>query len=110
MCIRDRSDTDPKGEGLPIDGSQPDDRDCAKAQKAAKLIGGFYEAARPLLAGLEPTNGFLMRGIAHQPDIPMFAERYAMRPGGGDVDTRYKGRGQIVGMTEQEGAQTVEEQ
>ena len=93
------SDTDPHREGLPIAESQPDDPNCAKAQKAAKLIGGFYEAALPLLAGLEPANGFLMRGIAHQPDIPMFAERYAMRPACLAVYPMYKGLAQLVGMT-----------
>ena len=104
------SDTDPHREDLPIAETQPDDPNCAKAQKAAKLIGQFYEAALPLLAGMEPANGFLMRGIAHQPDIPLFAERYLMRPACLAVYPMYKGLAQLVGMTKHEGPQTIEEQ
>ena len=104
------SDTAPHREGLPIAETQPDDPNCAKAQKAAKLIGQFYEAALPLLAGMEPANGFLMRGIAHQPDIPLFAERYSMRPACLAVYPMYKGLAQLVGMTKHEGPQTIEEQ
>ena len=104
------SDTDPHREGLPIAESQPDDPNCAKAQKAAKLVGEFYKAALPLLADLEPANGFLMRGITHQPDIPLFAMRYAMRPACIAVYPMYKGLAQLVGMTKHEGPQTIEEQ
>ena len=104
------SDTDPHREGLPIAETKPDDPDCTKAQKAAKLIGQLYEVALPLLAGMEPANGFLMRGIAHQPDIPLFAERYAMRPACLAVYPMYKGLAQLVGMTKHEGPQTIEEQ
>ena len=38
----------------------------------AKLIADFYKAALPVLAKEKPANGFLMRGIAHQPHIPLF--------------------------------------
>ena len=42
----------------------------AKAKKAAKLVAEFYKAALPIIAKKKPANGFLMRGIAHQPEIP----------------------------------------
>jgi len=51
-----------------------------------------------------------MRGIAHQPAIPTFQERYGMRPGCIAVYPMYKGLAQLVGMTKLEGPQTIEDQ
>jgi 2,3-bisphosphoglycerate-independent phosphoglycerate mutase len=51
-----------------------------------------------------------MRGIAHQPDIPTFEERYSLRPGCIAVYPMYKGLAQLVGMTKLEGPQTIAEQ
>ena len=64
-------DTDPQREGLPIAKAIPADASSKKAQKAADLINAFYEVALPLLKDEQPANGFLMRGIAHQPDIQL---------------------------------------
>src|SRR5712671_2965555 len=65
------TDADPHREGLPIPKAEPVDRKSAKAKKAAKLVEAFYEAALPIVAKKKPANGFLLRGIAHQPAIPM---------------------------------------
>ncbi|MEC7201888.1 MAG: phosphonopyruvate decarboxylase-related protein, partial [Verrucomicrobiota bacterium] len=81
-----------------------------KAQKAADLINAFYEVALPLLKDEQPANGFLMRGIAHQPDIPTFQERYRLKPACLAVYPMYKGLAQLVGMTKIEGPQTIGEQ
>jgi site-specific DNA-methyltransferase (adenine-specific) len=54
---------------------KPRDPKSAKQKKMARLIAEFYKKALPILAKEKPANGFLMRGIAHQPDIPLFAER-----------------------------------
>ena len=104
------SDTDPQREGLPIAESTPLDPSSKKAQKAAKLIKAFYEKALPILKDERPANGFLMRGIAHQPDIPTFEERYKLKAACLAVYPMYKGLAQLVGMDKVEGPQTISEQ
>ena len=104
------TDTDPNREGLPIAAAKPVDAKNAKQKKVAKLIADFYKAALPLLAKEKPANGFLMRGAAHQPDIPTFEERYLMKPAAIAVYPMYKGLAQLVGMVKIEGPQTIAEQ
>jgi 2,3-bisphosphoglycerate-independent phosphoglycerate mutase len=104
------TDADPNREGLPIPTAEPRDPKSAKQKKAAKLIAEFYKAALPVLAKKSPANGFLMRGIAHQPEIPLFEDRYKLKPVCIAVYPMYKGLAQLVGMTKLEGAQTITEQ
>jgi 2,3-bisphosphoglycerate-independent phosphoglycerate mutase len=104
------SDADPHREGLPIPAVQPVDPKSAKAKKAAKLVADFYKVALPIIAGKKPANGFLLRGIAHQPAIPLFQDRYGMKPACIAVYPMYKGLAQLVGMTKLEGSQTIAEQ
>src|ERR1041384_7522067 len=51
-----------------------------------------------------------MRGIAHQPEIPAFEERYQLRAAALAVYPMYKGLSQLVGMKKIEGPQTIREQ
>jgi 2,3-bisphosphoglycerate-independent phosphoglycerate mutase len=104
------SDADPHREGALIPTVKPVDPKSAKAKKAAKLVAEFYAAALPIIAKRKPANGFLMRGIAHQPAIPSFLERYRLRPACIAVYPMYKGLAQLVGMTKLEGSQTIAEQ
>ncbi len=104
------TDSDPNREGLPIASVKPQNAKSAKQQKAAKLVRDFYKAALPLLKGKLPANGFLMRGIAHQPEIPTFEERYQLRAAALAVYPMYKGLAQLVGMKKIEGPQTIREQ
>ncbi len=104
------TDADPHREGLSIPESKAVDPKSAKAKKTAKLVSAFYEQALPLLAGKNPANGFLMRGIAHQPEIPSFQDRYAMKAACIAVYPMYKGLAQLVGMNKLEGCQTISEQ
>jgi len=104
------SDADPHREGAVIPQAAPINKKSAKAQKMAKLVKEFYKLALPLLAKKKPANGFLMRGIAHQPAIPTFEERYRLRAACIAVYPMYKGLAQLVGMTKLEGAQTIAEQ
>jgi 2,3-bisphosphoglycerate-independent phosphoglycerate mutase len=104
------TDSDPNREGLPIATVKPTDAKSAKQKKAAKLIADFYAAALPLIAKKKPANGFLMRGIAHQPEIPTFEQRYGLRAAAIAVYPMYKGLAQLVGMTKIEGPQTIAEQ
>lgn len=104
------SDADPNREGLKIPSVTPIDPASAKQKKAADLVGQFYQQALPVLAGRKPANAFLLRGIAHQPHIPMFEERYGLKPACLAVYPMYKGLAQLVGMTKIEGPQTIAEQ
>jgi 2,3-bisphosphoglycerate-independent phosphoglycerate mutase len=104
------TDTDPNREGLPIANASPVDPKSAGQKKVAKLVADFYKAALPLLKNEKPANGFLMRGIAHQPDIPTFEQRYQLKPAALAVYPMYKGLAQLVGMIKIEGPTTIAEQ
>ena len=104
------TDSDPNREGAPIPTASAVDPNSAKQTKTAELIAEFYKKALPVLAGKHPANGFLMRGIAHQPEIPLFEERYQLKPACLAVYPMYKGLAQLVGMTKIEGPQTIAEQ
>jgi 2,3-bisphosphoglycerate-independent phosphoglycerate mutase len=104
------TDADPNREGFAIPTVHPRDEGNAGQKKMAGLIAEFYKVALPVLAGEHPANGFLMRGIAHQPHIPLFEERYKLKPGCLAVYPMYKGLAQLVGMKKIEGPQTIEEQ
>jgi 2,3-bisphosphoglycerate-independent phosphoglycerate mutase len=102
--------TDPNREGLPLAEAKPADPKSAAQKKTAKAIADFYKLALPIIAPHPKANGFLLRGIAHQPHIPIFEERYQLRPAALAVYPMYKGLAQLVGMTKIEGPQTIAEQ
>ncbi len=104
------TDADPHREGAPIPKAEPVNKKSAKAKKAAKLVADFYKAALPVLTTKKPANGFLMRGLAHQPVISSFEERYRLKAACIAVYPMYKGLAQLVGMTKLEGAQTIHDQ
>ena len=104
------TDADPHREGLKIPTVEPVNKKSANAKKAAKLVQAFYKAALPIIAKRKPANGFLLRGIAHQPEIPTFQQRYGLRAACIAVYPMYKGLAQLVGMKKLEGAQTIAEQ
>ena len=101
------TDADPHREGLPVPTVKPVNPKSLKAKKAAKLVADFYKTALPVIAQKKPANGFLLRGIAHQPAIPLFQDRYGIRPCCLAVYPMYKGLAQLVGMTKLEGPQTI---
>ena len=104
------TDADPNREGFVIPTVKPRDPENGKQKKMAGLIAEFYKVAQPVIAKEKPANGFLMRGIAHQPDIPLFETRYRLRPAALAVYPMYKGLAQLVGMKKIEGPQTIQEQ
>jgi 2,3-bisphosphoglycerate-independent phosphoglycerate mutase len=104
------TDADPNREGFAIPTVQPRDPENAGQKKMAKLIADFYKAARPVIAKEKPANGFLMRGIAHQPHIPLFEDRYRLKAAALAVYPMYKGLAQLAGMMKIEGPQTIKEQ
>src|SRR3954464_5205997 len=97
------TDADPHREGSPVPKVAPVNAKSAKAKKAAKLVADFYKAALLIIAKKHPANGFLMRGIAHQPEIPSFADRYGLSAACIAVYPMYKGLAQLVGMAKLEG-------
>jgi 2,3-bisphosphoglycerate-independent phosphoglycerate mutase len=103
------TDADPNREGFKIPEVKPREENNAGQKKMAALIADFYKAALPVLAKEKPANGFLMRGIAHQPHIPLFEERYKLKPACLAVYPMYKGLAQLVGMKKIE-VQTIQEQ
>lgn len=104
------TDADPNREGYAIPAVKPRDPKNARQKKMAKLIAEFYKKALPIIAKEKPANGFLMRGIAHQPKIPLFVDRYLLKPAALAVYPMYKGLSQLVGMQKIEGPQTIAEQ
>jgi 2,3-bisphosphoglycerate-independent phosphoglycerate mutase len=104
------TDADPHREGSAIPKVEPANPKSVKAKKAVKLVQGFYKAALPVISKRKPANGFLLRGIAHQPEIPCFQDRYGLRAGCIAVYPMYKGLAQLVGMPKLEGPQTIAEQ
>src|SRR5881296_2817489 len=104
------TDADPHREGAPIPKAEPANKKSVKAKKTAKLVAEFYKAALPVIAKKKPANGFLLRGIAHQPDIPLFEQRYKLRAACIAVYPMYKGLAQLVGMTKLEGTKTIQQQ
>src|SRR5207247_3506001 len=104
------TDADPNREGFAVPTVKPRDAKNAKQKKMAKLIPEFYKKALPILKNEKPANGFLMRGIAHQPEIPLFEERYKLKAAAIAVYPMYKGLSQLVGMAKIEGPQTIAEQ
>jgi len=104
------TDADPNREGFAIPSVKPRDARNAGQKRMAKLVADFYKLALPILAKEKPANGFLMRGIAHQPHIPLFVDRYQLRPAALAVYPMYKGLAQLVGMKKIEGPATIAEQ
>jgi 2,3-bisphosphoglycerate-independent phosphoglycerate mutase len=104
------TDADPNREGLAIPTAGPTDPNSTGQKKAAELIAEFYKQALPVIAAKKPANGFLMRGIAHQPHIPLFEDRYLLKPACLAVYPMYKGLAQLVGMKKIEGPQSIAEQ
>ncbi len=103
------SDSDPHREGLLLGTVKPLAR-STKAAKTAKVLGAFYKQALPLLKNCKPANGFLLRGIAHQPKIPLFEERYGLKAAAIAIYPMYKGLAQLVGMKKVEGPTTVQQE
>lgn len=100
------SDTDPHREGLPVATA----KGGAKAGKTAKVVAELYKQVLPVLKNCTPANGFLLRGIAHQPKIETFEERYGLKAAAIAIYPMYKGLAQLVGMKKVEGAKTVRDE
>jgi len=102
------TDSDPHREGAPIQTVKPTGKASAAQKRAAKIVNDFYKQALPLLKSDHPANGFLLRGIAHQPHLPDFRERYGLRAAAIATYPMYRGLAQLVGMSKIPCGETVE--
>ncbi len=103
------TDSDPHREGLPIHKVEAAIQ-SPKVEAAAKLVNQFYAEALPLIAREKPANGFLMRGIAHLPNIPTFEDRFGLHAAAIAVYPMYKGLAQLIGMKKLEGTNSASEE
>jgi 2,3-bisphosphoglycerate-independent phosphoglycerate mutase len=94
---------------LPIPPVKPPTK-SVKQKKRPRSSRIFTRQALPVLAKEKPANGFLMRGIAHQPHIPLFRGALRIQARCLAVYPMYKGLAQLVGMKKIEGPQTIAEQ
>ncbi len=97
------TNTDPGREGLPI-------AVATGHAKTAKVVAEFQQRALPILKDCQPANGFLLRGIAHQPAIESFHDRYGLKAACIAIYPMYKGLAQLVGMTKIEVAHSLAEE
>lgn len=100
-------DTDPQKEGLaPVVPSALFD-DMAKT---ARVVAEFIDRANRALADQHPANTVLLRGMAKHPDVPSMAERFGLKAAAIAAYPMYKGLAKLVGMTELETGQTIEDE
>jgi len=100
-------DTDPQREGLAaIEPKAFFEEDIKLAEVAKKFIA----QANQVLNKEHPANTLLMRGFAKHPDIPSMNKRFGLRAAAIAVYPMYKGLAKLVGMTELDTGQTIEDE
>jgi len=90
------NDTDPHENGEPLHEAQAQ---RPEAEKTARVVGEFQRRAVEALAGHEPLNGIMMRGIAELPHLPGVQERFGLRSGAIATYPMYRGLAKLAGMT-----------
>jgi 2,3-bisphosphoglycerate-independent phosphoglycerate mutase len=89
------SETDPQqlgGPALPVSALAPD------ADRTARLVNAFVEAARPLLRDAAPANMLLLRGFDQRPQLPLFPDTFRLRAAAVAAYPMYRGLARLVGM------------
>jgi 2,3-bisphosphoglycerate-independent phosphoglycerate mutase len=100
-------DTDPQREGLTaIEPKAFFEEDV----KLAEVVKKFVAQANQVLKNQHPANTILMRGFAKHPDIPSMNKRFGLRAAAIAAYPMYKGLAKLVGMTELDTGQTIEEE
>jgi 2,3-bisphosphoglycerate-independent phosphoglycerate mutase len=89
------SDTDPHHEGEPIAKAKAD---TAAAKKTADVVNQFVARAVEALAGTEPMNGVLTRGVSSSPDIQDLKARFKLDSAAIATYPMYRGLASLVGM------------
>ncbi|MBU1356706.1 MAG: 2,3-bisphosphoglycerate-independent phosphoglycerate mutase [Candidatus Edwardsbacteria bacterium] len=100
-------DTDPQREGLAaIEPKAFFEEDL----KLAAVTTKFIAQANQLLKDQHPANTLLMRGFAKHPDIPSMNKRFGLKAAAIATYPMYKGLAKLVGMTELDTGQTIEDE
>ncbi|HVR75067.1 MAG TPA: phosphoglycerate mutase, partial [Planctomycetota bacterium] len=90
------ADSDPQREGRPLleaAAQRPE------AQRSARIVARFVEAARGILSDEPRANGLLLRGFSGLPELMPFLSRYGLRAGAIAAYPMYRGVARLVGMT-----------
>ncbi len=91
-------DSDPGREGVEPRPVQPVS-DSPATRHTASIVTRFLAEAGARLAGHEPANGMLMRGIGGLPELDSFPARFGLTPVAIAAYPMYRGLAQLVGMT-----------
>jgi 2,3-bisphosphoglycerate-independent phosphoglycerate mutase len=89
------NDTDPQETGVP---PLKVEAQTKAAEKSAKLMRSWIEAAYQTLADQPIANGFLLRGFATDPALPSYNEAYQLNAACIAEYPMYKGVSRLVGM------------
>ena len=75
-----------------------DESGSAAGAYTAELVNRWVERARQVLATEPQANSLNLRGLAKNPNLPLFPEIYGMRAGAIAVYPMYRGVASLVGM------------
>jgi 2,3-bisphosphoglycerate-independent phosphoglycerate mutase len=89
------SDSDPQVTGVP---PRPLQALAPEAGRMVEVANAFLAQARQLLAGEQPANMVLMRGIGRYPELPSMGEVYGLKALGIAGYPMYRGVAALVGM------------
>jgi len=101
------TDTDPHEDNEPI---REPKAEADAARKTADVVGEFQRKALEVLAGSQPMNGILLRGISEPPRIATVQERFGLRCGAIATYPMYRGLASLVGMDLLETGPSVEQE
>ncbi len=101
------SDTDPHENGEPLHEVHAE---TDAQRKMADVANKFQQQALEVLAGGEPINGLMLRGMSSPPDIATIEERFGLRCGAIATYPMYRGLATLVGMDLLETGQSVEDE
>lgn len=101
------TDTDPHEDNEPIREAKAE---TDAARKTAEVVNKFQKRALEALAGHEPMNGVLLRGVSERPRIPTIEERFGLKCAAIATYPMYRGLASLVGMTLLKTGPSVEEE
>ena len=90
-------DADPHREGSRIPPARPAVAGEANG-KTARIVNAFVAKAAELLAGEQPANAALMRGLSERPHFPGYRERFKLAALAIAAYPMYRGVAQLAGM------------
>ena len=101
------ADTDPHVDGNPF--HEPKAL-RPEAEKTARIVKQFARRTLEVLAGHEPLNGVLVRGIAERPRLQGFKERFNLRSAAVATYPMYRGLSKLAGMQVLSTGESIEDE